>query len=56
MPPARASGPDPPKTPSSWVVSGEAIRAPPPNPMMAIPVARPGRSGNHLINMETGEM
>jgi hypothetical protein len=41
---------------SSWRDSGEATRAPPPKPMMAIPVARPGRSGNHLINVETGEM
>jgi len=24
--------------------------------MVAIPVAIPGRSGNHLINVETGEM
>ncbi len=35
---------------------GEAISAPPPKPMIAMPVARPGRSGNHLISVETGEM
>ena len=32
------------------------MSAPPPNPMIAIPVASPGRSGNHLISVETGEM
>ena len=36
--------------------SGEAMKAPPPKPMMAMPVAMPGRSGNHLISVETGEM
>ena len=36
--------------------SGEAMKAPPPKPMMAMPVAMPGRSGNHLIKVETGEM
>ncbi len=36
--------------------SGAAISAPPPKPMMAMPVAMPGRSGNHLISVETGEM
>jgi hypothetical protein len=41
---------------SSAVETGLAIRAPPPKPMMAMPVARPGRSGNHLIRVETGEM
>ena len=35
---------------------GAAIRAPPPKPMMAMPVAMPGRSGNHLISVDTGEM
>ncbi len=30
--------------------------APPPNPMMAMPVAMPRRSGNHLISVDTGEM
>src|SRR5207249_841203 len=33
----------------SMVASGEAIIAPPPNPMMAMPVAIPGLSGNHLM-------
>src|SRR5690242_14455548 len=36
--------------------SGAPIIAPPPNPMMAIPVARPRRSGNHLMRVDTGEM
>ncbi len=36
--------------------NGEAMKAPPPKPMMAMPVAMPGRSGNHLISVETGEM
>ena len=36
--------------------SGAAMSAPPPKPMMAMPVAMPGRSGNHLISVETGEM
>ena len=36
--------------------SGEAMKAPPPKPMIAMPVAMPGRSGNHLIKVETGEM
>src|SRR5215831_8409406 len=40
----------------SAVDSGEAIIAPPPKPMIAIPVAIPGRSGNHLMSVETGEM
>ena len=35
---------------------GEAMIAPPPKPMIARPVAMPGRSGNHLISVETGEM
>jgi hypothetical protein len=35
---------------------GEAMKAAPPNPMIAMPVAMPGRSGNHLISVETGEM
>src|SRR5215217_6742338 len=42
------------KVESNVLESGEAISAPPPKPMMARPVARPGRSGNHLINVETG--
>ncbi len=41
---------------SRAVETGLAIRAPPPKPMMAMPVASPGRSGNHLIRVETGEM
>src|SRR6185295_9315095 len=36
--------------------SGVPIIAPPPNPMMASPVAMPRRSGNHLISVDTGEM
>ena len=36
--------------------SGEPIIAPPPKPMMAMPVAMPRRSGNHLIRVETGEI
>ena len=35
---------------------GEAMKAPPPKPMIAMPVAMPGRSGNHLMRVETGEM
>ena len=42
--------------PISQTDSGEAMKAPPPKPMMAMPVAMPGRSGNHLISVETGEM
>src|SRR4051794_9485256 len=41
---------------SSALSTGEAISAPPPKPMIAIPVAMPGRSMNHLISVETGEM
>ena len=40
----------------SQTESGDAIRAPPPKPMMAMPVAMPGRSGNHFISVDTGEM
>ncbi len=36
--------------------SGLPIMAPPPKPMMAMPVAMPRRSGNHLMRVETGEM
>src|SRR6202035_2991977 len=36
--------------------SGAPIMAPPPKPMMAMPVAMQRRSGNHLISVETGEM
>ena len=35
---------------------GEAISAPPPKPMMAMPVAMPGRSGNQVMRVLTGEM
>ena len=42
--------------PISQTDSGEAMNAPPPKPMIAMPVAMPGRSGNHLISVETGEM
>lgn len=45
-----------PKDSSIWADQGEAISAPPPKPMMAMPVAMPGRSGNHLMSVETGEM
>ncbi len=34
---------------------GVAIMAPPPKPMIAMPVAMPRRSGNQRINVETGE-
>ena len=40
----------------SQTESGEAISAPPPKPMMAMPVAMPGRSGNQVISVFTGEM
>jgi hypothetical protein len=40
----------------SHTESGEAMKAPPPKPMIAMPVAMPGRSGNHLNKVETGEM
>jgi hypothetical protein len=45
-----------PNTSSMAVDHGEAISAPPPKPMIASPVAIPGLSGNHFINVETGEM
>ena len=35
---------------------GAPMSAPPPNPMIAIPVDMPGRSGNHLMSVDTGEM
>jgi hypothetical protein len=38
------------------LASGAPIMAPPPKPMIAMPVAMPRRSGNHLISVETGEM
>ncbi len=40
----------------SRLASGAPIMAPPPKPMIAMPVAMPRRSGNHLIRVETGEM
>jgi hypothetical protein len=40
----------------SQTESGEAMNAPPPKPMIAMPVAMPGRSGNHRMRVETGEM
>ncbi len=40
----------------SFWARGEPIIAPPPKPMMAMPVAMPRRSGNHLISVDTGEM
>lgn len=45
-----------PKRSISQLDQGEAISAPPPKPMMAMPVAMPGRSGNHFMSVETGEM
>jgi hypothetical protein len=36
--------------------SGAPTSDPPPKPMIASPVAKPGRSGNHLMSVETGEM
>jgi len=36
--------------------SGEAISAAPPKPIMAMPVAMPGRSGNQVIRVLTGEI
>ena len=38
------------------LASGEPIIAPPPKPAIAMPVAMPRRSGNHLMRVETGEM
>lgn len=45
-----------PKDSSICALHGDAMSAPPPKPMIAMPVAMPGRSGNHLISVETGEM
>ena len=56
MPVTSGLSPVAPNAVSSWLVSGEAISAPPPKPMIAMPVESPGRSGNHLISVETGEM
>ena len=44
------------KTLISKTESGAAIMAAPPKPMIAMPVAIPGLSGNHLIKVDTGEM
>ena len=44
------------KTLISQTERGAAIMAPPPKPMIAMPVAIPGRSGNHFINVDTGEI
>ena len=42
-----------------WSISntdkGAPIIAPPPKPIIAMPVAIPRRSGNHLIKVDTGE-
>lgn len=56
MPLACGSLPVAPNALSIAVDHGEAMSAPPPKPMMAMPVAIPGRSGNHLIKVDTGEM
>ena len=44
----------------NWVInrlaSGPPIIAPPPKPMIAMPVAMPRRSGNQRTRVETGEM
>src|SRR5690349_22034246 len=40
-----------PNKPSIAVDHGDAINAPPPNPMIANPVAMPGLSGNHFIKV-----
>ena len=55
-PDAAAFAPLPPNAARSWLVSGVAISAPPPKPMIAMPVASPGRSGNHFTKVETGAM
>ena len=41
--------------PSQKDINGAPIIAPPPNPIIAIPVAIPLLSGNHLIRVDTGE-
>ena len=38
------------------LASGDPIIAPPPKPMIAIPVDIPRRSGNQEISVETGVM
>ena len=40
----------------SILAKGDPIIAPPPKPMMAMPVAMPRLSGNHFTKVETGEM
>ncbi len=44
------------KCPIRVTARGPPTRAPLPKPMMAIPVAIPGRSGNHFTRVETGAM
>ena len=44
------------KCPISAVASGAPTMAPPPKPMIAMPVAMPRLSGNHLISVDTGEI
>ena len=44
------------KRPISSTPSGAPTSAPPPKPMIARPVAMPGRSGNHFTSVETGAM
>ena len=39
----------------SATARGEPIMAPPPKPMIAMPVAMPGRSGNQVMRVFTGE-
>ena len=51
-----ASSAPPPNASINRFEAGEAMSAPPPKPMMASPVDRPGRSGNHFISVDTGEM
>src|SRR5204862_6277555 len=41
---------------TSRLSSGAPIIAPPPKPMMAIPVSIPRRSGNHFTSVDTGEI
>ncbi|MNI79316.1 hypothetical protein D3C73_1357660 [compost metagenome] len=45
---------------AKWLINaaarGAPTIAPPPKPMIAMPVAMPRLSGNHLIRVDTGEM
>jgi hypothetical protein len=41
--------------PQFYIPSGDLV-VPPLNPMFAVPVASSGRSGNHLISVDTGEI